>query len=97
MKLSLLTKIAADFGSELCSMKAVIPHTNPLFPTNDRDLRFSFRENDKSEGYVFVNNYQRHRKMRDHKNVNITTPESASRIRCVSPQLMSPMLHTFAV
>jgi len=89
-ELSLLTKFAADFGSELCSMKAVIPHGNPLFPTNDRDLRFSFRENDKGEGYVFVNNYQRHRKMRDHKNVNITTPESASRISVRFPSIDVP-------
>ncbi|HPX25492.1 MAG TPA: beta-galactosidase [Treponemataceae bacterium] len=89
-ELSLMTKFTADFGRELCNMKAVIPQDNPLYPTNSEDLRYSFRENEKGEGYVFVNNYQRHRKLKDHKNVNITTPESASRISVRFPSIDVP-------
>lgn len=77
-ELSLLTKFVTDFGSELCTMKAVIPPNNPLFPSNTDSLRYSFRENEQGQGFVFVNNYQRHRKQKDHKNVELITPQNQS-------------------
>lgn len=86
-ELSLLTKFVADFGTELCNMKALIPQDNPLIPSNTDSLRYSFRENEKGEGYVFVNNYQRHRKLKDHKKVEISTPESDSHTSVKFPSI----------
>ncbi len=59
-----------DFGENLCKMKAYIPSLNPPFPSNNTDLRYSIRHNGK-EGYIFINNYQRKRIMKSHKNISI--------------------------
>ncbi len=77
-ELSLLTKFVTDFSRELCKMKAVIPPHNPLSPSNTDSLRCSFRENEQGEGFVFVNNYQRHRKQKDHTNITLITPQNPS-------------------
>lgn len=74
-ELKLLTMFLADFGADLCRMKADIPAENPLFPANSADLRHSFRH-DGERGYLFVNNYQRRQLQAPHKAVKITVPSS---------------------
>lgn len=67
-EIKLFSIFVKDFGEELCGMDTFIPESNPLKPENDSELRTSWRHNGKS-GYVFVNNFQRRRKMSSHKNV----------------------------
>lgn len=57
-----------DFGEKLCEMNAHIPQSNPVHPENNKTLRSSWRFAEESEGFVFVNNYQRCRKMAEHPN-----------------------------
>lgn len=70
-EIKLITMFVKDFGQSLCEMPAIIPESNPLYPTNFEDLRTSYRHNGKS-GYIFVNNYQRRYPMAAHKNVTLT-------------------------
>ncbi len=72
-EIKLLTMFIKDFGSELCEMPATMPESNPLYPTNFTDLRTSYRHNGNA-GYLFVNNYQRHCEMAEHKNVVLSVP-----------------------
>lgn len=72
-EIKLLTMFLKDFGSDLCEMPAVIPESNPLFPTNLGDLRTSYRYKD-NRGYIFVNNYQRRYPMSEHKNTILEVP-----------------------
>lgn len=72
--LKLLSYFTGDFGEELCSLPAVIPEENPLDPKDLSSLRFSYRSNGK-KGYLFVNNYVRHQKMKEYKNQELKTPE----------------------
>lgn len=67
-EIKLLAMFTESFGEELCRTHAEIPEDNPLFPTNTTELRHSVRINANS-GYVFVNNYQRRRKMAEHQDV----------------------------
>lgn len=66
-EVKLYAMFAKDFGPELCDMEVEIPESNPLTPTNFTDLRSSVRRNGK-QGYLFVSNYQRRKKMADHLN-----------------------------
>jgi hypothetical protein len=70
-EIKLFAMFAKDFGSELCTMPAYIPESNPLNPQNQTELRTSFRHNG-ANGYLFVNNYQRHYPMANHKDVLLT-------------------------
>ncbi|MDF2485828.1 MAG: beta-galactosidase [Herbinix sp.] len=70
-ELKLFAMFAKEFGSELCTMSAYIPEENPLVPQNQVDLRSSIRHNGQS-GYLFVNNFQRHYPMAEHKDVILT-------------------------
>lgn len=67
-EIKLLAMFLKDFGGELCEMPAFIPDNNPLKPTNQTDLRTSYRHNGKS-GYVFVNNYQRRYSLSAHNDI----------------------------
>lgn len=69
-EIKLIAMFLQDFGSELCRMPAVFPKENPLFPTNLTDIRIAVRQNG-TEGYVFINNYQRHYTMAEHKDYRI--------------------------
>ncbi|BCN30566.1 beta-galactosidase [Anaeromicropila herbilytica] len=69
-EIKLLSYFVKEFGEELCEMDATIPESNPLFPTNFKDLRTSIRKKD-NKGYIFVNNYQRKYKMADHENIEL--------------------------
>ncbi len=65
-----------DYGRELCSMKTFIPENSPQKADNYRDLRTSFRYDEKTKkGYLFVNNFQRRKVMESH-NEKISVPES---------------------
>ncbi len=64
-EIKLLAMFVKDFGAGLCEMPAHIPDSNPQDPENNTDLRTSSRHNGTS-GYIFVNNYQRRRKMAEH-------------------------------
>lgn len=71
-----------DFGEKLCEMNAHIPQSNPVHPEDNRTLRFSWRFAEESEGFVFVNNYQRCRKMAEHSNtVLLRTKADGSEIK----------------
>lgn len=72
-EIKLIASFLQDFGSELCEMSAVFPNENPLLPTNRTDVRIAFRKNE-SQGYVFINNYQRHYSMAEHKDYVIQVP-----------------------
>lgn len=71
-EIKLLTSFIHDFGADLCEMPAYIPESNPLKPTDNTNLRTSYRHNGES-GYVFVNNYQRRREMASHKGIVLST------------------------
>lgn len=69
-ELKLLAMFIADFGSEICLMPAHISKDNPENPEDLTSLRYSLRHDGK-KGYIFVNNYQRHYKMAEHKGVSL--------------------------
>ena len=72
-ELKLLSYFASDFGSEFCTLPAIIPDENPLDPNDTEKLRYSFRTDGK-KGYLFVNNYVRHQTLKEHLSENIRTP-----------------------
>ena len=78
-ELKLLSLFIQDFGTELCSLPAVIPEDNPLKPDNFSDLRYSYRT-DGIKGYVFVNNYVRHHETKEYKDINIPLPDKKGNI-----------------
>ncbi|HAH62971.1 MAG TPA: beta-galactosidase [Treponema sp.] len=68
-ELKLYSLFAADFGSAFCRMAPHIPEDNPPDPENTDDVRYSWRYTEKdglTQGYLFVNNYVRHRHMKEH-------------------------------
>lgn len=70
-EIKLLAMFIHDFGEAFCEMSPVIPKDNPSTPYDVSHLRYSYRHNGHS-GYVFVNNYQRHYKMSEHKAVTLS-------------------------
>lgn len=73
-EIKLYALFAHDFGEFLASTETVIPESNPVTPENFSELRTSWRYKNcekcgKKRGFVFVNNYQRRRRMSEHKNV----------------------------
>ena len=78
-EIKLLTLFLKEFGTELCSLPAVIPDDNPLKPENITGLRYSYRTDGK-KGYVFINNHVRHQNMTEHKNVKIPFPDKSENL-----------------
>ena len=72
-ELKLFSYFAAEWGSDLCALPAEIPCE--IKPDDFASLRYSFRT-DKKRGYIFVNNYVRHQKMAEHKNLELKSPDS---------------------
>lgn len=70
-EIKLLTLFLQDFGEMLCDMPAIIPKDNPNTPFDLTNLRYSYRHNGES-GFVFINNYQRHQIMNEHKEVRLS-------------------------
>lgn len=68
-----------DFGAELCKMEPYFPSENPMYPTDNANLRYCWRHNGAS-GYLFVNNYQRHQTMACHNDVSLALELSGKRI-----------------
>lgn len=69
-EIRLLAMFIHDFGEDFCRMVPEFPNDNPLYPTNQMDLRYVMRHNGES-GYLFINNYQRRRHMADHTAVSL--------------------------
>ncbi len=59
-----------DFGSLLAPMASVLPERQPLSMTDSDTLRFAARIKENS-GFIFINNYQRHLKMKDIQDIQI--------------------------
>ncbi len=64
----MLSMFLRDFGETLAPMDAVIPAGSPRDPEDTLTLRTAVRTDGKS-GFLFINNYQRRRKMKKHENV----------------------------
>ena len=75
-ELKLLLYFIHDFGTELCSLPALIPEDNPLKPDNLKDLRYAYRTDGK-KGYLFINNYVRHKELPEHKDVKLSLPDKS--------------------
>lgn len=81
-EIKLYSLFAHDFGEFLASTETDLPDSNPITPENLSDLRTSWRYKEcekcgKKRGFVFVNNYQRRRKMAGHKNVVLASTEKS--------------------
>lgn len=81
-EIKLYSLFAHDFGEFLASTETDLPDSNPITPENFSDLRTSWRYKEcekcgKKRGFVFVNNYQRRRKMAGHKNVVLASTEKS--------------------
>lgn len=61
----------ADFGPQLSGMDAIFPKDGVTDGKGEDKLRWAVRSDGKS-GFVFVNNYQRMRKLSDKENVRFT-------------------------
>lgn len=68
-EIKLLSLFLNDFGNEMAVLKEEIEHQE-LSPEDMDTLRIAWRHDDE-HGYVFFNNYQRHRQMKDHEAVLI--------------------------
>ena len=77
--LKLLLFFILDFGSQLCSLPALIHENNPLNPKNIVDLRYAYRT-DGHKGYAFINNYVRHQKMPEHKDIILPLPDKSGNL-----------------
>ena len=71
-ELKLLAYFAADFGEDLCELKAEIPVE--VKPDDLTSLRYSYRT-DGEKGYFFVNNYVRHKRLAEHTKVVLSSPD----------------------
>lgn len=69
-EIKLLALFLQDFGSDIAKLPAEIIG-KPVSPENLEDLRSACRHDD-THGYIFVNNYQRRRKMKAHEHVALT-------------------------
>lgn len=68
-EIKLLALFAKDFGEDLTTLPAeIVPEG--VDPEDLETLRLAWRHDD-SHGYVFFNNYQRKRKMKDHTKVTL--------------------------
>ncbi|HBP09069.1 MAG TPA: beta-galactosidase [Treponema sp.] len=81
-EIKLYSLFAHDFGEFFASTETDLPESNPITPENFSDLRTSWRYREcekcgKKRGFVFVNNYQRRRKMAEHKNVVLASTEKS--------------------
>ena len=69
-EIRMLSMFLKDFGETLAPMDAVIPADSPRDPENTQTLRSAVRTDGRS-GFIFINNYQRRRKMKKHENVRL--------------------------
>ncbi len=69
--LRLLHLFLHEFGGDIASAVSYIPDENSTSAEDTKKLRFCVRFNDRA-GFLFINNYQRHRKMIEKEDVSIT-------------------------
>ena len=77
-KLKVLHTMVRDFGDVLAPAFPVLPDGNPENPEDTENIRFCVRHNPETgEGFLFINNHQRLRKMKEHTDVRfrVQTPE----------------------
>jgi beta-galactosidase len=83
-RLKLLHLFVNDFAAQLAPMSTFLPSSAAMIkPENRSDLRFAIRSNGRS-GFVFLNNFQDHIDMDDHKGINITVKATGGNVRIPS-------------
>lgn len=70
LELKLYAMFLHDFGEEFCRMDTYLTEENPEDPNDASRLRTAVRRNGRS-GYLFVNNYQRRKKLAEHDAVTL--------------------------
>lgn len=70
LELKLYAMFLHDFGEGVCTMDTYFSEENPEDPNDASRLRTAIRRNGRS-GYLFVNNYQRRRKLAEHDAVSL--------------------------
>lgn len=71
-KLKVLHTMLRDFGSAIAPAFPVLPPDAPTDPEDTESVRLCVRHNSKTgEGFLFVNNHQRHRSMKSHGGVRV--------------------------
>jgi len=65
-----------DFGRSFADMTARFPSDEPRNASDATELRYSWRQNDKGQGYLFVNNYQRGCVMANHAGVTLCAEDT---------------------
>lgn len=81
-EIKLYSLFVHDFGEMLAETETDLPESNPVMPENLSDLRTSWRYCEcskcgKKHGFVFVNNFQRRKKMAPHRNVILSSTEKS--------------------
>ncbi len=71
-EIRLIAQFVHDFGEDLATLQSFIPETGSD-PEDTESLRYAIRHDD-DHGYIFFNNYQRQREMREQTNVRIDLP-----------------------
>lgn len=69
-ELKLFGLFLQDFGASVAPMNTILPAGKMYAPDDTEHLRLALRRKGNS-GYLFVNNYVRREKMREHKNVSL--------------------------
>lgn len=69
-RLKALHLFLQDFGEEMAESLCFIPEDNPKDAEDMKSLRYSVRYGEKG-GFLFLNNYQRRRKMTEKSDINI--------------------------
>lgn len=68
-EIRMLAMFLKDFGEDLAPMDSLIPSNSPKDPADTLHLRTAVRAKD-GAGFLFINNYQRHRKMNRHDHLH---------------------------
>ena len=68
-EIRMLALFLKDFGAELAEMDSLIPSNSPSDPGDTLHLRTAVRAKENA-GYLFINNYQRRRKLADHHHLH---------------------------
>ncbi len=67
-ELRMICRMLNDFGKDICPMHVFLPDNVPQEASDFETLRTTVRR-DADRGFLFVNNYQRHYQMKEHKDV----------------------------
>ena len=79
-----------DFGSALCRMEYIRQPGNPSLPEDLTSLRTAVRlDRETGAGYLFVNNYQRRRRMADHASAHLAAYGPERRAAGGGPEILA--------